>query len=164
MKKTKSAILYSYDDPIRSAYQAKYVTKTLTRFAPQVRLFSYQRAKTFHVGTDEVVILQADDNRRRDGLDEVRMELTARGLLAIDMNVTGRAAGHHWDHSFSAFVIVEDDVTAALRKSFAFARDVFDARDPYKRHDRLLYNVALSGCQHRILVEKPPPAAASPYP
>ena len=32
MKKTKSAILHSYDDAIRSAYQAKYVTKTLTRF------------------------------------------------------------------------------------------------------------------------------------
>jgi hypothetical protein len=37
MKKTKSAILYSYDDPIRSAYQAKYVTKTLTRFAVAIR-------------------------------------------------------------------------------------------------------------------------------
>jgi predicted ATPase len=35
VKKTKAAILQSYDDPIRSAYQAKYVTKTLTRFALQ---------------------------------------------------------------------------------------------------------------------------------
>ncbi len=33
-KKTTSTILQSYDDPIRSAYQAKYVTKTLTRFDP----------------------------------------------------------------------------------------------------------------------------------
>ena len=36
MKKTTSAILQSYDDPIRSAYQAKYVTKTLTRFVLSV--------------------------------------------------------------------------------------------------------------------------------
>jgi hypothetical protein len=40
MNKTKPAILQSYDDPIRSAYEAIYVTKTLTRFAatPRARL------------------------------------------------------------------------------------------------------------------------------
>jgi hypothetical protein len=124
--------------------------------SPRVRLFAYERAKTSTVGPDDIVIFQTDESRHRDGIDEVRMELTSRGLLAIDMNVTGRAVSNLWDNSFGFLVIVEADVTTALEKSFAFAHEFFETRDPYRRYDRLLFNVALHSCQHRALVQKPP--------
>ena len=50
MKKATSAILRSYDEPIRSASRAKYVTKTLARFVSM----PIQRAKD-GVGMDKAV-------------------------------------------------------------------------------------------------------------
>jgi hypothetical protein len=124
--------------------------------SPRVRLFSYQRGKRPQLRPDAVVIVQADDSRHRDGVDEVHLALTAQGLLAIDINVTGRAASNFSGHWNYFPVIVEDDVISALKKSFAFAHAFFETRDPYKRYDRFFYNVVLNGCQNKILMAKPP--------
>jgi uncharacterized protein DUF4062 len=132
--------------------------------SPTVCLFSYRRAKTPEVRPDEIVIVQADDDRHRDGVDEVHVTLTVQGLLAIDINVTGRIASNlsgHWNY-FP--VIVEEDVIAALKKCFAFTRDFFETRDPYRRYDHFLYNVAVNGCQNKILMAKPPSSGSITIP
>jgi hypothetical protein len=108
-----------------------------------VGLFSFEHAKTTHVRADALVMLQSQE-RRSEGIDEVRLEVTTSGALSIDVNVTGRAQkrGHPLD--WNLHVIVDDDVIAALKKCFAFAREFYHARDPYQRYDRLFYNAARS--------------------
>jgi hypothetical protein len=70
--------------------------------------------------------------------------------------VTGRIASNFSGHWNYLPVILEEDVIAALRKSFAFIRDFFEIKDPYRRYDRLLYNLALNGCEYKVLMAKPP--------
>jgi hypothetical protein len=50
------------------------------------------------------------------------------------------------------FVIVEADVIQCLQSSFAFVNAMYDALDPYKRHQRFLYNAALGEMSYRRLV------------
>lgn len=124
--------------------------------SPLVQLFSYERPKTTNVGVNEIVILQSDEGRRRDGVDEVRMELTIKGMIVIDANVTGRRVKNFDATSGSYFCILEDDVAAVHRRCFAFANGFYAAKDCYNRYDRFLYNVVLSGVEHRKLVSQLP--------
>jgi hypothetical protein len=76
----------------------------------QVELFSYERPKTTQAGIDEIVILQSDEGRHRDCVDEVRLELTTGGLIVIDANVTGRTAIGQRHELLSSMTISEDDI------------------------------------------------------
>ena len=53
-------------------------------------------------------------------------------------------------------VIIEDDISVRLKQCFAFANIFFERTDPYKRHDRFLFNAALSNIGHRTLLPEPP--------
>ena len=121
----------------------------------QVRLFSYERPKVTDVGVQEIVIIQSDEPRGRESLDEVRLEITVGGIIIIDANVTGRVARRP-DNMDSLFCIYESDLGAVLNKCFAFSNAFYAAKDPYSRYDRLFYNVGLSGIGHRNLVSQPP--------
>lgn len=123
--------------------------------SPEVQLFSYEWPKKVEVGINEIVILQSEEGSHRDGVDEARLELTTLGLIVIDVNVTGRAASGQWDDSVSSFAITEDDINYGLKKSFAFVRVFLEAKDPFKRYNRLLYNSALSGLGYRTLMKGP---------
>jgi hypothetical protein len=107
----------------------------------QVGLFAFEHAKTTRIGADEIVILQSQERRSHEGIDEVRLEMTTGGALILDMNVTGRAQKRQLS-DWSTHVIVEDDVTAALRKCFAFARE--------------FYNAALTGLEYKSLMPSLP--------
>lgn len=126
----------------------------------RVGLFSYERPKTAEVGPIAIIIHQSDEGRHRNGIDEVRLELTTRGSVIIDLNVTGRAGRNHRDLAHHIFAILEEDIITALRRCFTFARDFLDAQDPYKRYDRLHYNVALSGIGYRTLMGAPSPTGS----
>lgn len=54
----------------------------------EVELFSYERPKRTEVGVNEIIILQSDEGRSWDGVDEIRLELTTTGIIVIDSNVT----------------------------------------------------------------------------
>ena len=123
--------------------------------SPQVELFSYERPKTTEVGIDEIVILQSDEGRHRDGVDEIRLELTTGGLIVIDANVTDRKAIGQRHELLSSMTISEDDIASMLKKCFAFMMAFFEARDPFKRYDRMLYNASLSGIGYRTLISEP---------
>jgi len=74
----------------------------------------------------------------------VRLELTTRGLISIDLNLTGRRRRNQSDEFSGVFVVLEGDVASVLRKSFSFAETFFGDRDPFKRYDRIFYNAVLS--------------------
>jgi hypothetical protein len=130
--------------------------------SPQVRLFSYERLKTPEVGIDELVILQSESSRAKMGIDEVRLEITAAGMIVIDSNVSGRVARGPDDMS-SYFYIFQADVEDNLRRYFAFCNAFYTAKDPYLRYDRLLYNGGLSGVGNRNFASQPPPPGSSHY-
>jgi len=130
--------------------------------SPQVELFSYERPKKAEVGINEIIILQSDEGSQWGGVDEARLELTNVGLIVIDVNVTGRAARAQRDESVSYFAITEDDISYGLKKSFAFVSAFIEAKDPFKRYNRFLYNSALSGLGYRSLIREPPRGGSHP--
>ena len=123
--------------------------------ARHVGLFSFEHAKTTHVGADELVMLQSQERRSED-IDEVQLEVITSGALIIDVNVIGSSQNRGNRSDWSSHVIVESDVTAALKRCFAFAREFYHARDPYQRYDRLFYNAALAGLEYKTLMPSLP--------
>lgn len=120
----------------------------------EVELFSYERPKRTEVGVNEIIILQSDEGRSWDGVDEIRLELTTTGIIVIDSNVTGLAP--RGEEFASAMVILEGDIADRLKKCFVFALAFFELRDQFRRYDRIIYNAALSGIGHRTLMLEPP--------
>ena len=120
----------------------------------EVELFSYERPKRTEVGVNEIVILQSDEGRSWDGVDEIRLELTTTGIIVIDSNVTGLAP--RGEEFANVMVILEGDIADRLKKCFVFALAFFELRDQFRRYDRIIYNAALSGIGHRTLMSEPP--------
>ncbi|MFA4901588.1 MAG: DUF4062 domain-containing protein [Desulfobaccales bacterium] len=122
----------------------------------QVRLFSYEHPKAPEMRVNEVIILQPYQNRSRDSLDEVRLEIAVSGTIIIDANVTGRIPRRP-DNMDTSFYIYNEDIEAILKKCFSFSNGFYATKDPYQRYDRLLYNISLCGIGYRSLVTQAPP-------
>lgn len=130
--------------------------------SPQVRLFSYERPKAPEIGINEMIIVQSESSRRGGDLDEVRLEITVAGMIAIDANVTGRVERRP-DDMGGYFYIYQADLEGFLNKCFAFCNAFYSANDPYLRYDRLLYNAGLSGAGNRNFASQPPPPGSPHY-
>jgi hypothetical protein len=124
--------------------------------SPQVNLFSYERQKNAQIGINEIVISQSDEGSRRDGVDEVRLEINTQGAIEIDINVSGRPRNDATNDLLSGLAILEEDIYQALERSFSFTKAFFESKDSYKRYDRLIYNSALCNIGHRIILKEPP--------
>ncbi len=123
----------------------------------QVQLFSYRLPKEGkEVSANQIVLCQKNSSSSPGIFDVVRLELSTTGTIIIDLNVTGRRADHtdYYDMS-EQMSVTEEDIAEGLKRCFAFSSDFFKEKDPYKRYDRLLYNVALHGISHRTLLPKP---------
>jgi organic radical activating enzyme len=129
--------------------------------SPGVGLFSYEWPKNTEVGVNSIVILQSEEGRCRPFVDEVRLELNTEGLTIIDTNVSNCAARDRLQEMLCSMVIIEGDIVSKLNRCFAFARNLFEIKDPFKRYNRFLYNVALSEIGHRILMSKPPQGSST---
>ncbi|MCL5883905.1 MAG: DUF4062 domain-containing protein [Deltaproteobacteria bacterium] len=127
-----------------------------------VDLFSYDYPKTTEIGVNEIVLIQSGEKYRRQGSDEVRLELTTRGMLVVDLNVTGRPSVEGHENYLGSLVLIEEDIIIGLKRSFAFACAYYRERDPFKRYDRMVYNVALSGIGMRTLMARPPQGSNYP--
>ncbi len=121
----------------------------------EVRLLSRRLRKDVEVGIDTISVFQISDDRGRNGMDEVKLELSSLGHLIIDTNVTGRRTKDH-SADMSDMVILEDDITDALSKCFAFAWHFFNAKDQFRRYDRMLYNAALGEVGYKPLMREAP--------
>ena len=127
-----------------------------------VDLFSYDYPKTTEIGVNEIVLVQSGDKYRREGSDEVRLELTTRGMLVIDLNVTGRPSVETNENFIGSLVLIEEDIVVGLKRCFDFAGAFYRGKDPFKRYDRMLYNAALNGIGMRTLMAKPPQGRSYP--
>jgi hypothetical protein len=106
-------------------------------------LLDYRRPKTESVEGEALTIHQQDPNGRHDEDNEVWLSVDERGVVEIETNITSR--GRPGMNSFaSALVITIPDVEDRLLSEFAFIRAFYDRRDPFKRHQRFMYNVAVA--------------------
>ena len=128
-----------------------------------MRLFSYERPKVSELGLNEIIIMQSDQSRRQDGWDQVRLEVTTRGMIIIDTNVTGRISRGPDDMTRS-YYIYNDDVETILKKCFVFCNFFYTTKDPYQRYDRLFYNVGLRGIGYRSMVSQKPQGNSYSFP
>jgi hypothetical protein len=126
-----------------------------------IALFSYQRAKEPpSISNDSLIIEQPAGNDWRRGIHAVRMELHESGAMVLDSNVTGRRERANSSDLMGIFRIAIEDVEASLAADFRFASAVYEDIDPYKRHQRFYWNVALSSLGHRSFARNPQPEQA----
>ena len=128
--------------------------------AREIRLFSYERAKSVTVTVDSMVLHQTDV-RGRGQIDEVLLEITSEGAIRIDANVTNLGLPESDVSMNSYYVIVEEDILIRLTASFALCRVFFDSRDPYRRHEQFIYNATLQQVGHRSIVQDRPAGQTS---
>jgi uncharacterized protein DUF4062 len=118
-------------------------------------LFDYSRPKTSRHERDSIVIEQTDPDSRHSETRRVWLSVDEQGVMVIEANVGNRRRDAR-DGFSSGLAVYVADIEAVFRTIFAFAAAFYAARDPYKRHHRLLYNVALVGLDYRKILRSEP--------
>lgn len=107
-------------------------------------LFAYEQAKRTTPGASSLRIDQGDAAAWRDGRDLVALDLHADGTVSIAQNVTGtRPAERAGDSLYDMYFIDPDVVRERLARAWAFAASWWEHHEPYRRHDPLVYGLAL---------------------
>lgn len=127
---------------------------------PSVGLLNYRHPKDEQVSSTALIIHQEPSGHRQSGFEGVHLEVRTSGLVIIDSNITGRAARTDSSVSLNMFVIAEADLESVLSAEFRFCASLYQALDPYQRHERFLYDVALSGIGYRHLEKNPQPRSS----
>lgn len=118
----------------------------------EVQLFSAWHEKSARLSGGSLVIEQ--EARRRAQHRYARMQLSPRGLLVVESNVTGRQDSDVRP-GLAGLQILEQDVVEVLGQHFSFASRLYEKVDSFRRQHAIKYNVALLGARHRTLVESP---------
>lgn len=114
-----------------------------------VELLSYASAYRHEVVGDALRVLPADRAGTGEPHSYAAIEMTESGRLFIEANVTDLVArGRHG----YALAIVEEDVQAQLRRTFALAAGIFEEIDPYERQHSLGYNAGLFNIGYQTLI------------
>lgn len=120
----------------------------------EVRLLSHEAPKAHSLRRDSAIVHQNAASAGGGGTPEVRLELTTFGVIGIDAAITGRRPRDNRLARFQGMVIERADVEETLRAAFAFSSAMFERLDPYRRHERFIYGVGLTGLQYRTWVEE----------
>lgn len=123
--------------------------------ADDVQLLSFERSKEAALEGDDLVVVQnGEGGRQRDG-QHVRLQISGAGEVIIDANVTGRRSRGGAFAGLDALVIAVEDIGVVLQQCFAFSAAFYEQLDPFKRHQRFEYNLALSGLDYRMIEHNP---------
>lgn len=109
-------------------------------------LCSYEQPKRTEVSTSSLTITQADPAAWREARDLVALEICSDGTLSIAQNVNGteaRTGVTDSDSMFDMYFLAPSVVRERLERAWAFAASWWNERDRHKRHDPLLFNLAL---------------------
>jgi len=109
---------------------------------PEVRLLNYEYPKSCEVKVNEILIIQDTSELSRDIVDSVRINITTTGMITIDTNISGK---HKNDSHAYLFCISEEDIAQILNTMFAFVREIYKLKEPYKRHCTFSYNPFSAG-------------------
>lgn len=127
--------------------------------SPEVRLLNYEYPKSNKVKVNEITIIQDTSELSRDTVDIVRINLATTGMITIDANISGR---HKNDSHAYLFCISEEDIAQILNRMFTFAKEIYNLKDPYKRHCTFFYNACLNEIGSKLLVKKIQPRSSFP--
>ena len=126
-----------------------------------VRIFNYEYPKSRDVKVNEISIIQDTSELSREIVDCVHINLTTSGMITIDTNISGR---HKNDSHAYIFCISEEDIIDMLTRMFAFVKEFYKFKDPYKRHCVFYCNACLSEITSKLLVKKIQPRSSYPVP
>lgn len=119
-------------------------------------LCTYEQPKQTAVSTSSLTITQGDRANWREARDLVTLEIRSNGTLSIAQNVSGTEARTGGTHGvFDMYFLSPGVVRDRLDRAWAFAASWWSDRDPYKRHDALLFNLALRDVGSRRWSEPP---------
>jgi len=125
-----------------------------------VGLLSYEKPKARKMDNGVLRITQTDPDGRHGQGEHVRLELNEAGDVVIDANVSGRVQrGSPYD-MLDSMVIAIEDIENILAICFRFAGALYAELDEFKRHQRFVYNVGLSGLENRTLQRNPKPQSS----
>ena len=122
--------------------------RQLMRLAHECKppLFSYEQPKRSMIETSSFRVEQGRLDNWRGDRDLAVVEIFADGTLAIAQNVTGTGvdAGTLNPTGWHEMYFLEPEaVRSRLKQAWSFAAAWWKKLDPYRRHDPLLYLVAL---------------------
>ena len=124
-------------------------------------VFDYACSKRSFVETSRIRINQGDIQNWGGTEHFAAVGISVQGTMVVTQSVTGAEDRRDTlDHYLSAHVIDPNVLQAQMKQAWAFAAGWWRERDPYLRHDRLLYNVGLYNIGHRVF--GPPPRAGEP--
>ncbi len=108
------------------------------------RLFSYQQAKQSTALKSSLSIQQGDPGDWREPRDLAIVEIHSDGTLSITQNVSGTEARSSTDGgAFDMYFLAPSAVRRQSERAWAFAKAWWNGSDPYRRHEPLLFNLAL---------------------
>lgn len=119
-------------------------------------LCSHEQPKRTEVSTSSLTITQGDPADWREARDLAALEIRSDGTISIAQNVSGTEARAGVIEGVSdMYFLAPSVVRERLECAWAFATSWWSGRDPYKRHDPLLFNLALHDVGERHWGEPP---------
>jgi hypothetical protein len=145
---------YELIDPVH--IESKELEHTIYEIghSAQINLFSYEQTKHSEVGINEIIITQARAHGSHYIFERLRLEITTKGIVVLDINVTGERRNHEDYGVVSYMAVTEEDILRGLRKAFLFADAFYKEKDPFLRFDRIFYNASISGIENKALIQK----------
>ena len=83
-----------------------------------------------------------------------RLQVCETGRIVVSRNVTGRIAPENEMHFVEFLQLPEDTLRGVLAESLSFLEVLLKTLDPYGRHQRFFWDVAVSGVGQRMWVAK----------
>jgi hypothetical protein len=122
----------------------------------KVRFFEHERGKSARRSQDGALEIMQHNEA---GARVINVHLSEAGELVLNAPIGERDLG---ERIRSFFSILEEDVKAALVRSFAFAARAFDRLDPYERYSAMWVGSALVGVENRYLYPQSPTGSSAP--
>lgn len=118
-------------------------------------LFDYGQAKNTRVEASRIRFTQGNPGDWRGGRDLVMVNLYENGALSVAVNVTGLTGGGAMRDIGQMYRIDPNETSRRLEQAWGFAALWWEDRDPYRRHEPLLYNTVLHDVGTRRLEVAP---------
>ncbi|MDD4527550.1 MAG: DUF4062 domain-containing protein [Candidatus Margulisbacteria bacterium] len=121
-----------------------------------INILSYKHSCCTNVELNKLIITQEGNDTSNRLIDFVRIEISNKGALSLDVNVTGlenRSNGGY--HLGDTATIVKQDVEKRLSSIFLFLTAFYNKFDQYNKFNKFYYNISLKNVGHRIFVNEP---------
>lgn len=169
VKRSTDAIVRIVVAPVRheevippSRLEAPELLNTLYRLGhdPTIALFAYEYPKQARRSGDQLVVVQNPGYRDVPIGSDVEVTITERGMVTIDVSVTGSSGQRSWENS-NTFEVATAALQNAIMKGMRFTGAVFADQDPYQRHHAFLVDIALVNLGYRTIQETLSPPSGS---